>query len=255
MLKQAFGSYLLSLHPRNIKKLKSNNGGFWLIYWAFIYPIIISGSNPNFAEFMWFTMVKMIPFFVMGWSNLSSKFLMPKAMFLCPMKEEDRREYINAVLIMKIGLPVILGILIELVWSAFFGFHPWQILTISFIHFSIGIATYICFDAPDKNHNNVSFARKDKNGNLRWAWMNIVSLIIGVILLAGLELVDMTFGMTLGSGIAIGVTTGILLILDILILITQYKCTVENAGNYELTFRVLSKVPTNDNVEFDIFKR
>lgn len=255
MLKQALQSYLSSLHPRNIKKLQKSNGGFWLIYWAFIYPLIISGSNPNFAEFMWFTMIKMTPFFLMGWSNLSSKFLMPKAMFLCPMKEEDRREYINAVLLMKIGFPVILGIGIEVIWSMFFGFKPLQIVAIAFIHFSVGIAIHICFDGKGKNDQNISFARIDKNGKTRWAWMNIVLLVWGIFLLAGFELIDMTASMTLGSAILIGVSLVAFVIFDIAIILTQYGGTIEQAGNYELTFRVLSKVPTDEKVEFDIFKK
>lgn len=254
MLKQAFQSYLSSLHPRNVKKLK-NNGGFWLIYWAFIYPLIISGSNPNFAQFMWFTMIKILPFFIMGWSNLSSKFLMPKAMFLCPMKEADREKYINAVLLIKIGFPVLLGIGIELIWSIFYGVKPLQIAAIAFIHFSVGIATYICFDGKGKNDRIISFARVDKNGKTRWAWMNVLLLIWGILLLAGFGLIDMTSEMSLGSAIAIGISLVAFVIFDIAIIITQYRGTIQQAGNYELTFRVLGKVPTNENVEFDIFKK
>lgn len=255
MLKQAFGSYMSSLHPRNVKKLKDNNGSFWLVYWAFIYPFMISSTNPNFAEFMWFTMIKMIPFFVMGWSNLSSKFLMPKAMFLCPMKEVDRKHYINAVLLMKIGIPVMIGIGIELIWSCFYGFNPLQILAIAFIHFSIGIATYICFEGRGKNDQAINFARMDEQGRTRWAWMNLVLMIWGIFLLAGFELVDMTAQMSIGSLIVLGVSLTAFLIFDIAIIVTQYKGTIEQAGNYELTFHVLSKVPTNDNVEFDMFKK
>ncbi len=254
MLKQAFQSYLSSLHPRNVKKLK-NNGGFWLIYWAFIYPLIISGSNPNFAQFMWFTMIKILPFFIMGWSNLSSKFLMPKAMFLCPMKEEDRREYINAVLLMKIGFPILIGIGIELLFGLRYGFNPLQIMAIAFIDFSLGVSTHICFEGKGKNNQTISQARIDKNGKTRWAWMNVVLMVWGILLLAGFELIDMTSEMSLWSGIVIGVSLVAFAIFDAAIIITQYRGTLKQAGNYELTFRVLGKVPTNENVEFDIFKK
>ena len=255
MLKRAFQSYMSSLHPRNLKKLKENGGWFWIIYWAFIYPMIISGSNPNFAQFMWFAMIKMSPVFLMAWSSLSSRFLMPKAMFLCPMKEEDRREYINAVLLMKIGFPVLVGVAIELLFGFYYGFKPLQIIAIAFINFSIGIALHICFEGKGKNDRTISRARIDKNGKTRWAWMNVVLLVWGFLLLAGFELVDMTGQMELWSGIALGISLVVFLIFDIIIIVTQYRDTIEQAGNYELAFRVLSKVPTNQNVEFNLFKK
>lgn len=255
MLKRAFQSYMSSLHPRNFKKLQKNNAGFWLIYWVFLYPIIVSGSNPNFAQFMWFTMIKMFPFFLMGFSGLSSRFLMPKAMFLCPMKEEDRREYINAVLLMKIGVPVLVGIGIELLFSLYYGFKPLQIAAIAFIHFSVGVALHICFEGKGKNDQTISQARIDKNGKTRWAWMNIVLMVWGLLLLAGFEVIDMTAEMELWSGIAIGISLVAFVIFDVIIIVTQYRGTIEQAGNYELTFRVLSKVPTNEKVEFNMFKK
>lgn len=255
MLKQAFRSYLSALHPRNLKKVKNGNW-FWIVYWLIIYPIIIgSTNNPNFAQLIWSTVIKMWPFFLMAWSNLSSKFLMSKAMYLCPMTLNERKEYINAVLVIKIGCPVLFGLLIEMVWSIFYGFHPWQCLAILFTHFSIGIATYICFEAPTKADRWISYARKDKHGNIRWAWMNIVNTVVGIFLLMGFELSDMTEGMTMGSGIFIGICLGIMLIMDICIIATQYEATVESAGEYELNFRILGKVPTNDNVEFDLFNK
>ena len=255
MLKQAFRSYLSSLHPRNIKKIKNNGSWFWPIYFLVIYPALMSASNPNFAKYMWFTMIKLSPFFLMWWSNISSKFLMPKTMFLCPMKQEDRKEYINYVLLLKIGFPVLFGIVIELVWSIFYGFHPWQILAIAFIHFSFGVSTYICFEASGKNDQPISYARKDKNGQIRWAWMNLVNTVLAMLLLMGFELSDMTSVMSFPGAVVIGCWLGALLIFDVLIVVKQYKGTVESACDYELTFRVLSKVPTNTDVEFDMFKK
>ncbi len=254
MLKQAFRSYLSAIHPRNIKKIKENGNWFWVIYFSIIYPTLMGATNPNFGRIMLFTMVKMIPFFLMGWSNISSKFLMSKAMYLCPMKQEERKEYINCVLFIKIGFPVLIGIIVELIWSIFHGFYLWQIITIAFIHFSIGIATYICLDAPDKNDQRISFARKDKKGRWRWAWMNIILLVWAVFLLAGFELIDMTEDMDLGSLIVMGISLVAFVIFDITIIVTQYRRTIELAGDYELNFKVLSKVPTSEDVEFDIFK-
>lgn len=261
MLKQAFRSYLSALHPRNIKKLKESPNWFSTIYFLCIYPMLMSIINDDdFARFIWFAMIKLLPFWLMIWSNVTSKFLMPKAMFLCPMKQEERKEYINCVLLIKIGIPVLFGIALELIWSIFDGFHLWQIIEIAFVHFSIGIATYICFEEAGRNDQQIPYVKKDKKGKTKRAWMNIVSLVLGLLFLAGVRVEDLTSGITFQNGIHLdGVLVAIFLVLflifDIRILATQYECTIENACNYEQTFRVLGKVPTNDNVEFDIFKK
>ncbi len=254
MLKQAFRSYLSAIHPRNIKKIKEDGNWFWYIYFLFIYPMLMSSINGNdFALYICFTIVKMLPILLMGWSNVSSKFLMSKAMFLCPMKQEDRRRYINCVLLMKIGIPVCLGIAIELIWSIFYGFKPWQMITIAFIHFSIGIATYLCFEGKGRNDQNINFARRDKAGNTRWAWVNIVALIWAVLVLVCMEIADMTSGMNLENAGIIGISVVMLLVCDIWIIKTQYHSTIEQAGDYELTFRVLGKVKGKTNTALDIF--
>lgn len=254
MLKQAFRSYLSAIHPRNIKKLKEDGNWFWYIYFLFIYPMLMSSVNDDdFARYIWLTFIKLLPILLMSWSNITSKFLMPKAMFLCPMKPEDRKKYIHCVLLIKIGIPVLLGVVIELIWSVFYEFKFLQIITIAFVHFSIGIATYFCFEGKGKNDRNINFARRDKAGNTRWAWVNILSLIWAVLLLVGFEMVDLTSSMTLGSGIVIGVSVVVLLLCDIWILTHQYEETIEQSGDYELTFRVLSQVKGKTYTALDIF--
>lgn len=255
MLKQAFRSYLSALHPRNIKKLNNGNG-FWSIYFLFIYPMLMTlTQGDEFLKAFWFIMIKMMPFGLMLWSNVESKFLMPKAMFLCPMKTGERKEYINYVLLIKIGIPVLFSIVIELVWSMFCGFQPLQMVVIVFMHFSLGISTYICVDELGRNDQNIPLAERDKEGKSKRAWSNVILLLLGVFTLAGLEMVDLTIGMSMVSGVIIAIAVAIALILDIRIIATQYDSTIESAGNYENAFRILGKVPTNDNVEFDIFKK
>ena len=78
---------------------------------------------------------------------------------------------------------------------------------------------------------------------------------LGLLLLAGFEAIDMTAEMELWSGIAIGISLVAFVIFDVIIIVTQYRGTIVQAGNYELTFQVLSKVPTNEKVEFNMFKK
>ena len=97
MMKQAWRSYLASLHPRNIKKLRESAAYAWFyIIMLFMYAIISLLQDNGYADLICLAAVRMLlPLGLMGWSNLGSKYLMPKVMFLCPMKEEERREKVN----------------------------------------------------------------------------------------------------------------------------------------------------------------
>ena len=126
MRKQAWRSYIASLHPRYIRKAYDNGSLFWVFYWLVIYPVIMGLANDNMSEFydlMARMFIRLIPFMIMGWSNLNSKFLMTKMMYLSPMKEQEREEYINQVLLIKIGMSVFLGVCIEAIFAIFAGFH------------------------------------------------------------------------------------------------------------------------------------
>ena len=41
MLKQAWRSYLASLHPRYLRKAYDEGKLFWLLYWLIIYPTMM----------------------------------------------------------------------------------------------------------------------------------------------------------------------------------------------------------------------
>ena len=73
MFKQAWRSYLASLHPRNIKKIKNSAAlGFW-IYWLIISPIINTIEGEEFL----FYAVNLTPYMIAWWSNLGHRLSMP----------------------------------------------------------------------------------------------------------------------------------------------------------------------------------
>ena len=70
MFKQAWRSYLASLHPRNYKYIK-NAGllGAWT-YFVIISPIINDFDHSGEAgEQVWFYVVNFTPYLIMWWSN------------------------------------------------------------------------------------------------------------------------------------------------------------------------------------------
>lgn len=252
MLKQAFRSYLASLHPRNIKKVKGSSNAYWIIYWIFIWPMMMRTWNDETGNSTLYLITKMIPFLIMSWSNISSKFLMTKEMYLCPMKSEERERYINYILYFKIGFPVFVGLLIEIVWSFFIGFHVFRTLAMVFIYFSVGIAIYICLDTVDQTNRRVTWGRTGRDGKVKWAWMNLISFVYGLMIMFSFENTDLTVQMDILSGVFIGVGLILMSIFNVLIIRMQYRETMEQAQNYEYEFKVIKK---EENVKYDLFAK
>lgn len=237
MLKQAWRSYLASLHPSYLRKAYDKGGLFVLIYWFVIYPLIMNATTDNldYYEVMAYMLVRMSPFLIMNWSSIGSKYLMPKVMYLSPMKEQEREEYIKNVLLIKIGVSVILGLCIEVIWGLCTGFHIAKVIVIVFVDLSIGVAHLI----SDKNKGTNTFAEV----------MAVLIIVFIVFLEVGTEGSLTTF-----CNWFIAITVVLLLILDIVIIRTRYHATIALAGEYELAFKIEGKVEPKQ-VKFELFTK
>ena len=148
-MKQAWRSYLASIHPRNVKKLKERAPGWWvyalIIGLNLIPAILLEGSPQNWTASY---ILLLLPMFFMTWSDLNSKYLMSKPLFLCPMKKEEREEYIRCVLICKISGVLVAGVLVWIIWCMDYGVQIWRLGMMLFIYASAGIASYISYEYP-----------------------------------------------------------------------------------------------------------
>lgn len=255
MMKQAWRSYLASLHPRNIKNIKESSSSTWILYWTVFYPILIvkNANNEDFVAYTVYSMLKILPVLLMSWSNISSRFLMHKAMFLCPMKREERAEYLSYVYLFKIGVPTLVGLGIEMIWNMIYTFNPWRMLAMVIIYTSVGIATYTCFENQKSTGEKVSFARRNKNGEISWSIRNMVLLIGSLILLIGFEITDLTNQATDTSNMVLTVILAIFVVVDIVILASQYKDTVEQICDYEANFKITKKI--DGTINYDLFAK
>lgn len=258
MIKLAFQSYLNAIHPRNIKEAKKSGSFFWFLYWCLIYPVLMLNINEEALEqgVYYAFLVKLLPWALMVWSNNISKFMMPKVMYLCPMTYEERKAYINAVLLIKIGVPVGFGLLIDMVWSGIFGLDVLRIFCSTFAYISIGIATYFCVQGRGKNDTRISIGKRMPDGTVKSAWLNNWMIGFGVGLLLVIAIVSVREDV---MGFVVGFIWTflmvLLLILDILTVKTQYHTTIEGVSDYEANFQIQAEVPTNKNVTFDLFAK
>lgn len=249
MLKQAWRSYLASLHPRYLRKAYDSGLLFPVLYWLVIYPTIMTLVNKeNTAEIyqlMGHMFMRMIPLFVMEWSNINSKYLMTKKMYLSPMKETEREEYIKHVLLIKIGMTILIGICIDFVWGIFKGFYVGKIIVMMIVNLSIGIASYISFTGLGKTKTNT------KNH-----WANNMVSIMAILIIVAIAILEVGAdeSLTLVCNWYIVVAVMLLLILDIVIIRKQYNATITLAGNYELAFKIKAKEEPQQ-VKFDLFAK
>ena len=237
MFKQAWRSYLASLHPRNIRKAYDKGMIFPLIYWFVIYPLIMNATTDNidYYNVMALMLMRMIPSIVLGWSACGSKYLMSKAVYLSPMKMNERKEYIKNVLLIKIGTTVFLGMCIEVVWEFFTGFHIGKMLVIMLANLTIGIAYLV--------------TGEKKEGN-------IFSKVMAILLMVAIAFVEVgTEGsLTTINNVFIVIAVIILPVVNIIIVRKKYDATIAFAGNYELAFKIEGKV-NPQQVKFDLFAK
>jgi len=257
-MKQALRSYLASIHPRNIKKLKEMDSAIQVYIYLYVYGIYLLAAilpGKTAADWIFSLISLLIPVFFMGWSDLSSRYLMPKPMFLCPMKEDMRKEYIRCVLKCKIGGPMLLGILINLIWCIDYGFQVWRLLLLLFFYFSAGIAYYMAYEYRPVNGKKVPFNIQDEDGKIIYPWVSTAVLVITILGIAVLvllpkyspEVVQRIFPIYILLG---GVILISLLVMDIEIIKKQFPYIMKNVGDYERNFKIQIKKTAPQKFEF-----
>ncbi|MBQ8519222.1 MAG: hypothetical protein IJ455_06455 [Agathobacter sp.] len=261
MMKQAWRSYIASLHPRNIKKLRESAAYAWIyILMLFMYAIIALLQDNGYADFVCLAAIRMfLPLGLMGWSNLGSKYLMPKAMFLCPMKEKERREYVNCVLVIKIGMMVLASLCVELVWSIFFGFRLLEVLLVPFHFLLIGLAEYAGYEVKRDERGQIPTVAKDKRGNRVPIWMNSMVAVCALLFIAFITSYDMDvlkYGREMSREIMFtfaGVAMTFAILFAYKTVKGQYRYVIEQSSDYELHFNVKGKVESPK--KYDLFAK
>ena len=253
MTKQAWRSYIASLHPRNLKKVNNDNHAqfFNLMWWLAIYPSIIAGegrdSEIHWGVYMLYLTAKFLPILFMSWSNMCGRLPMPKMMYMAPMREEDRYAYIKSLMMIKITVPMGLSLVLLLIWNCFFEISVIQIVAILFVDLSIGIGDYVCSTLVNKHNRRIVAAMHNKEGEVKDAWLNNIVVFASMVVLVVLESTDFRGGIMDLDGSTFGVIVFVLILIglligDIVIIKTRYKDTLDNLCNYEITHSVLGKV-------------
>lgn len=261
-MKQAWRSYLASLHPRNIKKLRESAMYSWLwIVIILIYALTALLQDNGYADLYCGTLLRLLlPLGLMGYSNLTSRYLMPKAMFICPMKEDERKEYINCVISIKIGAMVVSSLCTELIWSIFFGFRLWEVMFVPFLIFLVGVAEYLGYEVKRDERGQLPSFAEDQRENKIPIWKNsaVAMLVIAAIaLLVGYDMECLVGKNSVAQMIFLGVA-GVCSVFVILLAYQvtkgQFKYVIEQSSDYELHFKIMGKVQPLQK-KYDLFAK
>ena len=248
MFKQAWRSYLASLHPRNYKKIKGGAlFGVWL-YWIVISPLLNSISKGSEAiEQSWFYAITFTPYVIMWWSNLEHKLQIPKQMYLLPMQAPQKKEYVGCLIIIKIGFPILVGVILHIIRGFIYGLHPFQILACVIAMISFGIGVYVCSELRSKYDRYIRYAVRAEDGNGIDAFLNWICMIYSAIYHLTASFADVEIGE--GNSLLILALWYIIplvpmIVMDIAIIKTRYHATIMDVCNYEDAYNVLGKVKT-----------
>ena len=244
MLKQAWRSYLASLHPRNYKKIKE--GSMFWIYWFTIYTIINGFDDTGEAvRNIWLYFVNFTPYVLMCWSNLEKKLPMPKLMYLLPMKPVQRAEYIRCLMLIKITFPAFVGVILQIIRGFIYELEPYRIFVCTIATLSFGIGMYVCSSLRSKYDRYIRYAVRGEDGTGKDAFLNWMCMICSGIVhfLAIVVEAEISSGESI-VGMVFFYLLPILpmMIMDIAIIKTRWLWTVVDTFTYEENFNVLGKV-------------
>lgn len=232
MFKQAWSTYWKSYNP---KKLKIDNTRVQPIHFFWAIYFIIAAQN---SEVRFYMIAKIVPLVLMLFNNNVGKLYMPKAIYLSPMGVKGRKEYINSLLLMKIGVPTVVNMILHIVYAMFYEFSLFAFVSSVFAQLSLGIGMYVCCEMRSKFDRYIRYGVPGKDGTGKDAWLNYFCMIVAMIasIFCGIE------ANRIGVLIFDIAMLVILLITDFVILKMRYQVTVDYVCDYEESRNVLGKV-------------
>lgn len=224
MLKQAIITYFKAFRWENLKKINRHGNAILGMFFFTIYPAILDLISKNDTS-MYVMTIPLAPILLIVYGEMLMQFMISKEVFLVPMQNKDRKEYVNALVGIKVLVPTVVGALLLLLWKVAFDRRWIEVIALVFVFLSVEIGAGIKSKAK-------------KYTALNYFNFSISALIF--IFMVGVEKSDYEL---YGAGMYVYPVAGIviLMILDILIFVKQYKGYVENICDYEEMFRISRK--------------
>ena len=166
MFKQALHTYWSALNPKNLKK-EQIPSFFWLIYMMIGYPAIIDiGRTPEEIS-MFLLTIPLTPFIWLLYSEKMMEVSISKAIYICPMKKEERRAYMKMLLHIRMAIPVLAAIVFILLWTMLVDNGMIEVICTIFLYCSMGISFSVKSKLKNAQGKVVDFAFHEQDGTVK----------------------------------------------------------------------------------------
>ena len=224
MFKQAIITYVKAFRWENLKKINHHGNAVLGVFFFTLYPAILDLISKNDTS-MYVMTIPLTPILLIVYAEMLMQFMVSKEIFLVPMQDKERRQYVNALVGIKLLVPTVFGALLLLLWKGVFDRRWIEVLALVFVFLSAEIGAAIR-------------SKGKKYTALNYFNFSISALVF--IFMVGVENIDYEL---YGAGMyvypVIGI--GVLMILDIMIFVKQYRGYVEKICDYEKMFQISRK--------------
>lgn len=240
MLERALRVYMGGYHPGNLKKLLHNFWGTYSITYLFVIsPLVI------FDEIVFSSLGNALLYYcivIMMMVGVSNNVLVPltlqKQMFLAPMEEKERTEYIKALLLVKLVVPFFMMAVLLLGLAIAFQKDLLMLLNVLFATISLTV-TVILQPVGERERKT---GQRVKNSWIAMLWYTVNILFAAFhLVIAVLSILDEE-PHSLGVGIYFGISLVIQVILNIYIYRRNVPIIIEGAMDYENCMCMLENV-------------
>ena len=232
MFKQALYTYWTSLHPRNLKYIIEKR------WYTFILVLVLLPDLKEIQTYgagAFYPATIFLPIVIMKMSNLVQKINIPKALFLSPMQEAERKTYVKCLIGIKVAASMLLGVVIQFMWSMFYPLSIEVMLICLFINFSYGIADYFCVEGTLDDGSKIEHGVRGADGKITVSSCNRLAIAGVILMYMGFTPIEIPkeLGQTIWGEPGVTIILALILILDIIIVIRQYRDMINTVCNFE----------------------
>lgn len=238
MWKRALYTYFMAFRWSNLKKIYNFSN-----IWAFTYLLILAPINFSILEKdngLAAYYFRVLPCALIMLNHLLVPLALQKKMFLCPMQQEERKEYVRCLLWIKLMVPMVFASVLLCLEMLFLRTETGYLWTTLVCIFSLNLSGSLY---PKINAGYGGQQRRNYSGKQAAQVWNLLNIVISVVHLFLLSLYKLEKGQ-IPPGMEIYLITSVLIQLfwDFYIYNKNIASILQGAVDYENCFRLYQEV-------------
>lgn len=236
MLKKVVLDYMDSLRWSRIKNAHNFSTAWFYIYMLTIFPMLLSINETLTKLGAYYLGIVPLLFGTLSVSVVHLR--LPKQMFLCPLTQSERKQYVWQLFGIRLFVPLLFGIVSSVLIAGLKMERTEQMILYVFGFFSFLFCTSITSWPGSVWNRMENGAKRLKNPKFKGLRViSAIGMIMGMVLVFGVFFEDIG-GYSIGVRIFIGIYCFVLLIFDLL-MIRYIDPVLESGINYEDTYEIM----------------